>query len=374
MRVIIRVDASHLIGSGHVMRCLTLADKMKRIGYDVLFLCRDLPGNCYELIKHRGHNYHLLTFSSSSRVQREILKEWHGDTIEAIPRSTRDDGINEHYSTWLGVTQHQDAEDVMALIQDQSFDACVVDHYALDYRWEQMIKPYVKHLLIIDDLATRRHDCAMLIDHNYYWNAPHRYDQLVPSTCIKLLGPDYALVNTQFYEIGKARAPKTKLERVLVFLGGVDIRNDTQRVVDALLSSTLKSCQIDVVLGIANPHQHLIKRRYAHNDSITLHVQPNDYPDLVAQADLAIGAGGVSALERLAARLPSIILCLAENQEQICQDMHAAGFSIYAKEGQDLIAILNAITIADLERLKNHGMLSERKGELLVDALKAMLE
>ncbi|MCP0914806.1 UDP-2,4-diacetamido-2,4,6-trideoxy-beta-L-altropyranose hydrolase [Legionella sp. 27cVA30] len=317
MLVIIRTDASQLIGSGHVMRCLVLADALSKSGHEVIFLCRDLPGNCYSIIRERGYLYFLHPYPPCKKQ----IYETH------LPC--------DDYSIWLGVSQEEDARETLNFIKNRNVDLMITDIYGLDISWEKVIKPAVKKLMVIDDLANRLHTCDLLLDHNYYQNYECRYDGLVPSYCKKLLGPSYALINPKLGQVKKARqasAPsKHIIENVLVFLGGMDVKNYTEKVLAGILDSALQQTTVEVVLGKANMHNDGIIEKYSRYSNIDFHIQPHNYFDLLTRADLSINAGGVSVLERLFINLPSLIICTAENQKQICHALQADNLGIYVE-------------------------------------------
>jgi UDP-2,4-diacetamido-2,4,6-trideoxy-beta-L-altropyranose hydrolase len=307
MEIVIRVDSSRLIGSGHVMRCLVLAELFRNEQHHVTFLCRDLPSHCCELIKAKNFDYCLLPFKSDNKA------------IYTKHQPTDD------YAIWLGVPQVQDAEETLYYLALNPVDLLIVDVYGLDYRWQTMIKDQTRKLMVIDDLANRNHVCDVLLDHNYYNNFSERYDGLVPKECVKFLGPQYALLHSELIKIREQRAQARNsithsIKNILVFLGGMDIKNHTDVILQQLLKSKYANCSIDVVLGKANTFRESLLARYQHHQNIKFHIQPSYYYQLMEAADLSINAGGVSALERLYIGLPSILICTAENQRQICLD------------------------------------------------------
>ena len=218
MNFFIRVDASTLIGTGHVMRCLTLADGLKNAGHHVSFICRDYPGNLIHFIEQKGFDVKILTF---------------GDQQAYAQQAYSDD-----YSKWLWVSQHQDAIETISSIQDIDIDFLIIDHYGLDITWEKTLRPYVQKIMIIDDLASRQHDCDILLDQNFYLDFEHRYDDLVPKKCKKLLGPQYTLIRPEFLEVREKRKAIGKfkahaIKNVLIYMGGSDPKNVTTQIIHA---------------------------------------------------------------------------------------------------------------------------------------------
>ncbi|MDN5873135.1 MAG: UDP-2,4-diacetamido-2,4,6-trideoxy-beta-L-altropyranose hydrolase, partial [Sinobacteraceae bacterium] len=204
MNVVFRADASLEIGTGHVMRCLTLANALRETGASCTFVCRAHEGHLGEHIRACGHALHLLP-----RV------------ADFSP-----DDKTDPYARWLGSTPEQDAEQTQAVLTSDC-DWLVVDHYGLDACWETRLRARARHLLAIDDLANRRHDCELLLDQNLGRDA-RDYDGLVGDRTQRLIGPRYALLRPEFAqwrEISLARRRQPRLQQLLITMGGVDRDN-----------------------------------------------------------------------------------------------------------------------------------------------------
>ena len=300
MNVAFRVDASSLIGTGHFMRCLTLADELKQRGARIHFVSRHLPGNCVELLATGNYKYTPLIDSADSSES--------GD---------------DDYSHWLGTSQQEDAEETIRALSDKAWDWLVVDHYALSERWETPLRKIAKRIFVIDDLANRSHDCDVLLDQNFYEDMDSRYIGKVSQRCSLLLGPRYAVLREEFYRIRQTIGPRFgAAKRILVFFGGVDRNNFTAKTIGVLKDIQDGSIQVDVVLGAQHPFGDQIKSQCA-DYGFVCHVQSTRMADLMGQADVAIGAGGVATWERCCLGLPTLTICTAENQHKQIAD--AAG-------------------------------------------------
>lgn len=315
MRVAIRVDASISIGTGHVMRCLTLADALCKRGASVIFLCRLHEGNPCSMLKQRGYEVVELP------LRTEIVA----------------DGRLEH-SAWLGASQSQDAADCGAAIAEmQAIDWLVVDHYALDAEWEVALRRYVPRVLSIDDLADRNHDCDALLDQNIYNNAESRYVGRVPEKCRLFLGPHYALLREEFdhaLDLRK-RADHAVLRRVLILFGGIDLGNDTLSAIKVVEQLHAAQLDVDVVVAPRNAHAEEIRKYCASRPQFRLHFSPSNLAELMANSDLAIGAGGTTTFERLYLRLPALLKPVSANQEAPLSDMSRMGlFSLFGDSDQ----------------------------------------
>ena len=301
-RVIIRADASTRIGSGHVMRCLTLAEELRDTGAEVSFISRAHLGNLNELIREKGFQCHELPSAQE---------------IEENPHDTRSE-----YASWLGVSQQRDAQETIEAIGNDRPDWLIVDHYGLDEEWEKLLRPHVSKIMVIDDLADRRHDCDVLLDQNYFTNGEKRYDKLVSPACTKLLGPKYALLRREFREARKNLRERTGgVKRVLVFFGGADPDNITGLAIEALSAPELHHLQVDVVIGAQNPNREAVVKLVQDRPATTLHIQASNMAELMCEADLAIGAGGSTTWERCCMGLPSLTIPIAENQIPSTRDL-----------------------------------------------------
>ena len=199
-------------------------------------------------------------------------------------------------------------------------DWLVVDHYGLERRWENEMREHAGRLMVIDDLADRAHDCDLLLDQNDLWN-PTRYDALVPAHCQKLLGPAYALLRDEF-RTARERWPREVGEttRIFVFFGGTDPTNETPKALRALRRwGEGKTLDIDVVIGGGNPHRAEVEGLVNATPNALLHVQAGNMAELMARADLSVGAGGSTTWERFCLGLPSLVVTTATNQEAIAR-------------------------------------------------------
>jgi UDP-2,4-diacetamido-2,4,6-trideoxy-beta-L-altropyranose hydrolase len=290
------------------MRCLTLADALRARGAHTYFLSRHLPEYlCSELAKN-GHEVLLL------------------DTVENLMAT--DELV---HGSWRGVSQAQDAADSLQALSDKQWDWLVVDHYALDSRWEALLRHAATKILVIDDIADRQHDCDVLLDQNLYADMETRYVGKVPAGCRMLLGPHYSLLRDEF---GRLREQvKTRIgpvRRLLVFFGGVDVNNYTGYVIEALLQIKITDLHVDVVIGMQHPFRTHIEAACIQH-GFFCHVQTDNMAELMAAADMSIGAGGVATWERCCLGLPTLALCTADNQQRQVEDAARRGL-LYSPE------------------------------------------
>ncbi|WP_111414077.1 UDP-2,4-diacetamido-2,4,6-trideoxy-beta-L-altropyranose hydrolase [Billgrantia lactosivorans] len=319
--VAFRADASLEIGSGHVMRCLTLADALRAQGAQCHFFCREHPGHLGELIEARGYPVH--------RLAQEAR-----DTDTAVTPGTEPEPAHAH---WLGASWDEDAASCLPLLAELAPVWLVVDHYALDHRWETAVLDGLlgsrPRLLVIDDLADRRHVADLLLDQNL-GRQEEDYRGLIPERCQVLAGPRYALLRPEFREWREAslsrRARAPQLQRLLINLGGVDKDNVTGQVLDALSGCDLPAdLQISVVMGAAAPWRESVTAQAKKMPWPTeVVVNVSDMARRMAEADLAIGAAGSTSWERCCLGLPTLMVVLADNQREIADALAANGAAL----------------------------------------------
>ena len=338
LEILIRVDSSSLIGSGHAVRCLNLAKRLRSRGCNTVFITRENSGNC-----------NFLFFESAFDVI--VMK----DTKAALPSVTETD---DEYIEWLGVTQQQDAQDTIESIGDQSFDWIIIDHYALDHRWQDLLKPRTKKIMVIDDLANRVHKCDLLLDQNFFLNKGERYCALVPATCKCPLGPENLLLSSQYDKYKSAdKLRKGSVARVLVFFGSVDNAEQTELAIAAITSLNKPDITFDVIVGKGNLRAASIKKRCEAVENIRFHCQVDNMSEFIFNADFALGAGGATTWERVKLGLPSAVTVVANNQFEAAENAEKAGVIInlgfFAEiHSQSYLDVLE-LMIESPERLRN---------------------
>lgn len=311
MKVAFRVDASLQMGSGHVMRCLTLAKALRALGAECHFLCREHRGNMLVQIRAAGHHVHPLALAESSAV------------VQA------QQGTLAH-AAWLGASQLEDAQQSIDVLQSLRPDWVVVDHYALDACWHRQLRALCRNLMVIDDLADREHDCDLLLDQTFGRHVAD-YQRWVPENCKLLCGSRFALLRPEFATLRldslARRAKQREIKHVLITMGGVDQANATAAVLGALADiAHVTELQITVVMGAEAPWLEAVRQQVLQLPfAVDVLVDRHDMADLMAMADFAIGAAGSTAWERCCLGLPCIMVILADNQRTVAAGLQAAG-------------------------------------------------
>jgi UDP-2,4-diacetamido-2,4,6-trideoxy-beta-L-altropyranose hydrolase len=305
LSVAIRVDSGAHIGGGHLLRCITAAQELRALGASVCFVSREHPG-------------HLLAVLDDS-----------GFPVYRLPpvNLARSDGAD--HVAWLGVAQEQDAAETLAALDGLRLDWLIVDHYAIDAVWERHVGQSTSaKIMVIDDLADRPHQADLLLDQNYFGSeTAGRYGSRVPHHCNCLLGPRYALLHPRYKHLRQSSPRRSNaVERVLVYFGMHDATRATLRVLEALNHPEFLPIAVDVVVG--NDPQLLAEVQAAirARPGTTLHQSLPTLADLMASADLAIGAGGATTWERACLGVPAIVATIADNQVGLASVLAADGF------------------------------------------------
>ncbi|WP_334682163.1 UDP-2,4-diacetamido-2,4,6-trideoxy-beta-L-altropyranose hydrolase [Vibrio europaeus] len=292
MKVIFRADASTMIGTGHIMRCLVVADALREQDYTVSFACIPQEGDMIPYIENRG--YEVLTLSASSDLANV-------------------DELN--YSTWLLQSENDDAIEFAHLVG--SAEIVVVDHYAIGKSWhKQVINQLNCFLVAIDDLV-REHHADLIIDQTL-GRTPEEYS----GRGKVLSGIDYAMVAPKFSKLRSQAVSKVfndKKPKILISMGGVDQQNATLQSLQALVGQV--DANFTVLLGPRSPHFQIVKDWCALHENIEHKEFESDMARLMLEHDIAIGAPGTTSWERACLGLPSILIPLANNQKTVCEQL-----------------------------------------------------
>ena len=344
MKVVFRCDSSRLIGTGHVLRCLTFAHELRRRGAEVRFITR-------------AHDGHL-----AARLADELMPV----TLLPAPALAMVASDRDAYAAWRGVPAEQDVRETIAALTEGKPDWLVVDHYGLDENWEAALRPHCSRLLAIDDLPERAHDCDLVLNQNL-----GAMPGAVPAGGETLLGPRYALLRPEYAAARVLRSPKVSDEvaRVLVFFGGVDAENLTARTLRVLSEPPFAGLAVDVVIGPNYPHRASLEVLAASRGRTRILSGRPHLADLLLLADIAIGAGGGATWERLCLGVPSMLVGVSDNQLTACRALAQNGSVVYLGG----LADFTEATLSD-ELLGLLGSVEKRQrladaGRRLVDGL-----
>jgi UDP-2,4-diacetamido-2,4,6-trideoxy-beta-L-altropyranose hydrolase len=323
--VAIRVDSGSHVGGGHLLRCLTLADELRRLGASVHFVSREYPGHLLARLSDCGHVVHRLP------------------AVPGTGSASMDDAES----------QARDAMDTLAALRDQHIDWLIADHYGVDAAWESLVRPGVERLMVIDDLADRAHDADLLVDQNYFGSETlHRYEGRIPQRCHALLGPRYALLHPDYRRLRASwKRHSGTIRRVLVFFGMHDPTRAALKVLQALSHPEFSAISVDVVAGNdpSMTDEICSAARARHGTAVRDVV--TSLAELMADVDLAIGAGGATTWERACLGVPAIVATIADNQVGLANVLAAEGFIVLLGR--------SALTSSDTWRLVLRRLISD---------------
>jgi UDP-2,4-diacetamido-2,4,6-trideoxy-beta-L-altropyranose hydrolase len=323
MRVAIRVDASARIGTGHVRRCLSLADALRRAGAEVAFVTRDLGADAGAMIAAQGFHFALLP-----APRPDAANDLHAASVP--------------HAAWAQVPQALDAEQTCAALAGYRPRWMLVDHYAFDALWHaQAARCLDARIAVIDDLADRSLDCELLVDHNLSADHRAKYAEVLPRTTRILGGPRFALLAPAYRAVPRYRFSET-VSSIGIFMGGGDFGDFTSLALRACREQAGFSGPVEVVTTRANPHLERLRALAARDPGVTLQLDLPDLAAFYARHDLHIGAGGGAAWERCCIGVPAIVLVCADNQQDVVAGLVGAGLAV-RPDAQDAPSLGRAV-------------------------------
>lgn len=283
MNIFFRVDSSNIIGTGHLIRCLKLANYFEN--HNIFFICKNFIGNINKKVLEFNYNLNEIYLDIAS--------------------------ISFDHSTWLGEDFNTDATKTIKILKQYCVDILIVDNYAIDYKWETIVKPYVKKMILIDDFIERKHNCDFII--NGIEEDKNKYNNLCNKECKLLLGPKFFIINKDFFDLAPKKKINDKIKRIFVFISGSDIDNYTYKIMK-FLQNKFDNLIFDICVGISNRNKLRIKELCEKNSNYNYYYNINNVYDIMFKADLCIGSLGQNFIERLVFGIPSIVITLADNQ------------------------------------------------------------
>ena len=285
MPIAFRVDCSSKIGSGHLMRCIRLSKSLKKNEKEIYFII------------------------NKSDYLSEIRKLISKENLNLILINNK----RNNFSYKL------DAKSTIKILKKKKIKKLIVDNYEIDSKWEKKVKKYTEKLIVIDDLANRKHYCDIIIDQNYVKNYKTRYDKITNKNCLKLLGPKFCINN----KIKKKsdlnnKSKNTEVRRIFIFFSTVFIPKIFKLIISLFSAKKYKHINIDFVVGNLEKKKFL-QLKNSINENINLMINNKNFENLMSKADLAIGSGGTNTWERISLGLPSVVFCIAQNQKEICE-------------------------------------------------------
>ena len=298
---VFRADAGATVGWGHVMRCAALARALRDSGWRCAWA----------------------TVSDNAAMTARLATHF-DDFINLVP----DQGEPRQ-------------------MQARWPDGCcllVVDHYQGDAAYASSCRDWADRILAIDDLAERKHDCDLLLDMAPNCDA-QKYRTRVPDGASLLLGPAYALLRPDFATTRRRILPRRydgAARRILLALGATNPKGILDTVLDAIEQASVDLVP-DLILAWNTPDKDRLAARVAQAGG-QVHVDVDNMAELMAAADLAVGAGGMSSWERCTLGLPTLLLVIADNQRINAEALSALGAAqIVVADTNSLVGAINAL-------------------------------
>ena len=295
----IRVDGSSDIGTGHIIRCLAIAEILKNTFDKITFLTKSSAGTLINIIKNKGFDVIILKSDNVSSVENTSNFDIEIKIIKTHLKSSKND-----------------------------LNFLLIDHYELDINYESNLRDTFKRIFVIDDLANRKHDCDLLIDQNYYENFSSRYTNLIPKNTIKLLGPKYAILRLEFINSKKLTQKNFEPKKILISYGGSDPTNECKKILLAISSLKTREFHVTAVAGIHNKNFESLKKEFSSYENIEIFQHIDNFSKLLSNTDLCFGAGGTTTWERMYFGIPSFVTIISQDQKESVEFLSKTGHII----------------------------------------------
>ena len=326
MNLLFRTDASLTMGTGHVMRCLALAQAWQDAGGQAVFAMAD----------------------STAAIQARLAAE-----------------SCEVYSVSGTAGTDRDSIQTIALARERAVGWIVVDGYQFAAEYQRALKTAGLKVLFLDDYGHAAPYSADLVLNQNSYAAETMYGAREPYTHL-LLGPRYCLLRREFASWrGWKREIAPVGSKVLVTMGGSDLDNFTATAIEALRQ--LSDIEVTVIVGGSNPHFDTLQRLTSQGGGrFRLLKSVTDMPKLMARADTAVAGAGTTCWEMCLLQLPTVLIDLAENQKPIAQALHAEGAAVHLGTAKGVTENEIAVRVASLLASETERAgLSERCGQLV---------
>jgi len=333
----VRADGPFEIGTGHITRCIAIAEELKNSFTKIIFLTKKSTGDLIDVIEKSGFEVKILDSQTKQLIEDKY------------------DFNNEIKIITTLLTQYE-----------SNLNFLLIDHFGIDTNYESPLRKIFKKIFVIDDLANRKHDCDLLIDQNYYKDINKRYSGLVPKNSITLLGPEYVILRSEFHNSQKVKYQKNILpKKIFVSYGGSDPTNESKKVLDAICSLKSRQFDVTVIAGIHNQNFEKLKKQFAEMKNIKIFLRVDNFSELLSSSELCFGAGGTTTWERLYLGIPSIVTIISPDQKESVEFLSSLGHIINLGLAKDVTVktYADAIMNIDSEILCNISL----KNQKLID-------
>ena len=287
--IIFRTDSSDKIGGGHLTRCINIGNNLRKQDVEVFFLCQDLPGLDIKLLKNSKHNFYLL--KENKNLKKDAL-----ETIKFLEENNLSKNI------------------------------LVVDHYGIDYKWEKLVSNYIKKIIVIDDLASNKHECDILIN-QVYGIKESSYKQLINKSCKLYLGSDFIMIKPEFASLREKSLNKNsidKIENIHLFFSSNDKDGLTLKYSKLILENFPF---INLHISVGNNFENIFELKELQSKTKRISLVQNNLKieKQMIKCQIAIGTPGMITWERACLGLPSIQIGIKDFQDDILSELDSLG-------------------------------------------------
>ena len=283
-KIYIRVDMNEIIATGHVMRCLSIADAAREMGKETVFIVAD--EKTVETLRKRGYEPVIL------------------------------------YTKWDDM--ESELEKLIPFIQKTGISKLLVDSYQVTKEYLAKLEEYTE-VFYLDDLDAFEYPVSNVLCYaNYY--SELSYDNYKGNTNV-YLGTSYMPIRKVFQNC-KTKQIKERIERILVLSGGSDSFNMLENIAELFKNDI--DVQIDVICGAFYPDFEGLKEKFVDYSHFNFYQNVNNLEEFMEKADMAISAGGTTLYELSAKGTPTISYSFADNQLKTVEQFDADELIPYA--------------------------------------------
>lgn len=327
---LIRADGNAKIGAGHLMRCLTIADELRKFAdiHEILFVCADLQSA--ELALKRGYETFLL-WSDPCDMEAEL-------------------------PAWTRIP-----------VRNKKTNVIIVDSYFATKRYLQKLGEYGS-VTLMDDMGEECFPVDRIINYNAFADTKYYEDLYKDSDTELVLGSAYVPLRPQFR--GELYRIRKKAENVLITTGGGDIDNIAGQILQEIRKKeTCAILKYHLITGSFNPHFDQMKALEKQSANVHIYHNVQDMAGLMRQCDLAVTAGGSTVYELAAVGIPFICFSYAENQEKIteylCREEIALSAGAYHRNPEAVLEKIAEQTIGLAEDYNRRNMCYSMERKLI---------
>jgi len=294
--IVFRADGGSNVGMGHIIRCLSLAEELRKAGQRVYFFSKKSEG----IVRIKECGFEVVSLLNKEDEHSEGF--YYGDKTEL----------------------ESEKKEIIDHIRDKKINILIVDSYNVTNEYFSEIKEKVDKLVYIDDINAFDYNVDVLI--NYSISAKEKDYKSSYKNRKLLLGPQYALIRKEFQNF-PSREIAEEVSEIMITSGSTDYFSTIQFILEAVLKDDyLKSKKINVIIGKGFKNTESIAQIASNNPKVILHQNISDLSQIMLSSDIAISAGGSTLYELCACGTPALSYIIAENQTDSAQTMSKKGY------------------------------------------------